>query len=316
MPERSRIGQLNIRSVLSDLAKVICCPAGRSSQLREGFEWRGLFCHWQERDTMINTIFRTFKSQLICNSGRPRRGHFQTAAIALMLSLGPLSALPTGASATEYQPPEGSPPPEQTIAAGSRTDTDDQARNCNPDELAIPLTLLAPQEHVGRSTAETPSVAWFLPANAPYFYRVSLHALTNGAPVQVARQEGLQTEFGLARVSFSAEELNLQPEHRYIWQVAIACDPNSPKFSSVTLAAVDFIELPATVADDLAENVDHVERADIYASNRVWYDALYEALLVWDESGKVDALTDLLSTLAELEGGSQQRHLEAILGQI
>ena len=204
----------------------------------------------------------------------------------------------------EYRPPDGEPPPGETVANGSR-------RSCG-GSTSLPLTLLTPTQHVGRTSIDAPTLAWFMPAGAPYRYRVDLFTLETGEPERVERIDGTATRDGIVQITVPTAALTPNPEGRYVWQVAIACDPERPRFNQVAYAIVDVVAVPTTMATELAAAVTTSERATLYARNGFWYDALREALATSELADSQESIANLLSTLSTFERDPQAQYLQRI----
>ncbi|NEZ64900.1 DUF928 domain-containing protein [Leptolyngbyaceae cyanobacterium CCMR0082] len=196
--------------------------------------------------------------------------------------------------AQQYNPPSGSPPQTATGSNGSR--------GCR-GIYDVPLVGLAPtlMNHVGQTTTITPTLAWFVPTADPYRIRVSLYTID---------QENLlyETEYedtipGI--MSFSIpEDVGLEPDGRYLWEVNIDCDLDNPTYQEYFIAEVDIVSPPAELAAAVALAPTASEKASLYAEAGYWYDAFKEAL---SASEDVSFVQTLLSSLAASEEDSLQK---------
>lgn len=206
----------------------------------------------------------------------------------------------------QYTPPEGPPPSGPTVSNGSRT-------GCG-DTGSIPLTVLAPTQHVAYTASPNPILMWYVPATVPYLLDVSLYQV---GELDTSRQliyqyEAIEDASGLFQFTVPESELMLTPGERYLWQVAIACDPNSPANDQTIVAELEVVDVPDAIATALANAQTLEEQSQIYAQNGYWYDALQSALR-WTElfdDQPPTTVPDLLAELADVEGGIHAWYLE------
>ncbi|MEM9483243.1 MAG: DUF928 domain-containing protein [Cyanobacteria bacterium P01_F01_bin.116] len=194
----------------------------------------------------------------------------------------------TPVQAQQYKPPSGNPPQTATGSNGSR--------GCR-GIYDVPLVGLAPtlMNHVGQTTTNTPTLAWFVPTADPYRIRVSLYTID---------QENLlyETEYedsvsGI--ISFSIpEDVGLESDERYLWEVNIACDLDNPTYQEYFIAEVDIVVPPADLAAAVALAPTSSEKASLYAEAGYWYDAFEEAL---NASADMSLVQTLLANLADSE---------------
>ncbi|MEO0768205.1 MAG: DUF928 domain-containing protein [Cyanobacteria bacterium J06649_4] len=211
--------------------------------------------------------------------------------------------------AQTYQPPEGDPPSGPYISNGSRT-------SCS-EQLALPLTALVPTGHVGQTTSTTPSLVGFVPASAPYRIGLSVYRVTGeDTPEFVTQTEYVETGErapGIVSFTLPTEESSLQPGQRYLWEVSLACQPDSPLYDQSFVAEIA-IASPDTALDTalttaLAGASTPRQTAEIYAREGYWYDALPAALQISDPTERNQVLNSLLTELAELENDLQRERL-------
>ena len=234
--------------------------------------------------------------------------------VMLSVSLTMLSSMGLMARAG-YIPPEGSPPSGSSVSGGSRGGCDASSE--------LPLTLLAPVQHVGQTTTTTPTLAWFISANAPYRLRLSLYQTNLDQLTElIYQEEHIKDMGGIDSLTIAPIEPSLEVGQRYVWQVAIACDPARASYNQSFATEFQIAPLSEDLATDLEMANTATERARVYATEGYWYDALREVLA--DSTNRIETsnrIVELLQALAllEIEGGDALQHgehLDAIAAAI
>lgn len=188
-------------------------------------------------------------------------------------------------------------PGNQKPAPKTRRSDAGTTRGCSGGEL--PLTILASRQYIGRSTAQQPTFAWFVPRDsASKPMRFALYEwVPNGKPKAV-REITLQSSPGIMKLS---ADLALQAGKTYLWQVIIQCDPDNPSGDLVSEGNIEIVAMPVEVQSKLDRASNGTEKARIYAEAGLWYDALSEALKL-SETSKLGAVgSALINDLAQSE---------------
>ncbi|MDY7015245.1 MAG: DUF928 domain-containing protein [Cyanobacteriota bacterium] len=222
----------------------------------------------------------------------------------------------TPAAIADYTPGSGQKPVDPDSQSSGGT-----TRGCSGGEM--PLTVLASQNAVGRTSSQHPTFAWFVPddsASRPIEFTI-YEWVRGGRPTEV-RRVSLQSLPGVMALSpFSQNELGLELGKEYRWQVILHCDPDNPSTALVSEASIEIVELPAAVQTQLNGTADRAEKAEIYAEAGLWYDALAEALSLAEPSKLGEMGSMLLNDLVEWESSTTTPELspqqqEAIAEQI
>lgn len=214
----------------------------------------------------------------------------------------------TGVAQAGYVPPQGEPTSGSPVSAGSRS-------GCEPSD-GVALNLLAPTQHTGQTTTTTPTLAWFVPATAPYRLRLSVYRNVLGQPSElVYHQEHVEQQAGVRYLSIDPAA-PLTVGDRYTWQVLIGCDPDDPRYQQAASTTLDVVSPSDEITVMLAEATAPAQRAEIYASQGYWYDAVREALADPEtQPGASNTLAELLQDVARLEqdpGNTQRVHADAL----
>lgn len=205
-----------------------------------------------------------------------------------------LSLAVTPAALAEYNPPSDQRPPSgYTTSSGSRG-------RCEVSG-GPPLTVLAPQKHVGQTASTHPTFAWFVPDSRPFVMEFALFQSVPGRKPKPVQKIKLQSSPGIMKVSLPNSKPGLAVGQRYLWQVALLCDPNYPSRDLVVKSEIEVVGMPPALKMALSATRDRLEMAELYARAGLWYDALGEAIGHAGDSRLEEFSSTLLEDLAKLE---------------
>jgi hypothetical protein len=125
-------------------------------------------------------------------------------------------------------------------------------------------------------------------------------------------RQSIQSQFGLMQFALPTDRPALAIGKQYSWQVVVYCNKNRPSSALVTKAEL-IVQVPdAALITAMKTIVDPLIRADRYATEGFWYDAMREAVSAPGPKGK--AFRDsLLKDLAQQEEVKAQATLKQIL---
>jgi hypothetical protein len=210
------------------------------------------------------------------------------------------SALPGMAG---YKPPRQ---PSRPKTASTTTGV----RGCS-SQSGVPLVAIAPQQHVGQTTSLYPTFTWFMPDEKPYSIEFELYELVDKGRKSLIRQP-MQSQFGLMQFTLPKARPALAIGKQYSWQVVVYCNKNRPSSALVTKAELIVQAPESSLTAMLKATTDPLVRADRYATNGFWYDAMREALLAPGPKGK--ALREsLFNDLAQGEDAKVQATLKQVM---
>ncbi|NET82529.1 MAG: DUF928 domain-containing protein [Moorea sp. SIO1F2] len=206
-----------------------------------------------------------------------------------------LVATPAVVARAEYKPPEDQKTPDKETRTNSGT-----TRGCDGGD--IPLTVLASQNYVGRTTSTHPTFAWFVPDSKSLKLKFTIYSRGSDGNFTEVHSMSLQSSPGIMTLSpFPEGEPGLLVGKDYFWQVVILCDPSYPSSAVVDRVQIEVVEMPPDLQDKLDNAVDSAEKADLYAEAGFWYNALDEALKLAEESKLGEVASALLEDLAKWE---------------
>lgn len=203
----------------------------------------------------MKTIFPCKKSLLALLLSRK--------VVGIVLSVCLLETLPAQA---DYQPPSNpSAPTGGTSTAGTRGGCSGKADGG--------LTALAPLSYTGQTTSTRPMFLWFVADVQSYPLEFRLYQQTNGKR-QLLHKSKMQSQPGLMHASLPHNQPALTPKQMYSWQVILSCNPNHPSSDSVAGATIQVVPLPSSLRSQLTTAKSAIDRANLYAQNGFWYDAI------------------------------------------
>jgi hypothetical protein len=201
------------------------------------------------------------------------------------------------AARAAYVPPKTQKPPSDQSRSGG-------TRGCSEEK--IPLTILAPTTHVGYTASFSPTFVWFLYSPHEIDFRI-FEFDTNNRLKQLGNPIKLQASKGINKYSLPKAQAELTVGKRYLWQVAIFC----PEGAFLVQRAEFVVVKPSSdLTNKLLKTVNGSQRANLYANESLWYDALEEALKLAPNGklGEVGAsLVQSLMQSEKQEGTLQQQ---------
>ncbi|MDX2230579.1 MAG: DUF928 domain-containing protein [Leptolyngbyaceae cyanobacterium bins.349] len=203
----------------------------------------------------------------------------------------------------------GYTPPPRPSAPRRGTTTLTGVRGGCGGEVKVPLTALAPVQHVGQTISTHPTVVWFVPDQKPYPIALTLFEATEKGRGTTLYKTELQSTAGIMSFTLPKDQPGLTTGKQYIWQVAVKCDLNRPSKDQWVETLVEVVPIPSDLKTRLAKTNDPLQRSQLYGQSGFWYDALAEAI----KTPRANTLRlELLKTLSQLEVAEQQTRLTAI----
>ena len=160
------------------------------------------------------------------------------------------------------------------------------------------LTVLAPLSHFGQTVSSQPTFVWFVPDAEPHEMEFSLYEYGVSGKGKLIKKIQLQSSSGIMKLSLAKEKFSLSVGQKYLWQIALLCNPNYPSEDLVAKAVIEVVAIPPRLKDALSQTKEIIKQADLYAEAGLWYDAL--SLALQDPQNKAFSL-NLLTQLSNLE---------------
>lgn len=186
-----------------------------------------------------------------------------TASLLLPLSSPAPAADEAGfrAAAPVYVPPlRGAP--RARVGGGTR----------GPAEAQSLLQALVP-DHTGLTVMSQPSLYWY--ASGPTVARLEVTLMDDEAydPLLEVGIDCVVGCGGMQRLNLADHGIELLAGHEYEWSVALVVDPARRSSDVIAAGRIKRVEPSSPLQAALAA-ADRGERAAVYASHGLWYDAL------------------------------------------
>lgn len=162
--------------------------------------------------------------------------------------------------------PRREPPSDYSRSGGSR--------GC-PGQ-SIPLTVLAPRTFVGGTTSLRPTFTWFMSKAQKTELRL-FHLDTTSPSAQPKRIGSLikhNSVSGINKLSLPENQPALTIGEKYILQLSIDC----PGGNFIQSAEFRVLQKTSLLKNKLSKVANNYQKANIYAKQDLWYEALEEAL--------------------------------------
>lgn len=172
-------------------------------------------------------------------------------------------------------------------------------------EDAVPsLFVLAPDDHVGLTLQEQPSLYWYLSRDSKYPVEVTLIDSQGINPlIEIELSPPLQA--GVQRIRLVDYKVRLAPKELYQWSVALIPDTGSRSQDVLSSGFIERIisdDLPATSREQLKiiDKANPTDKLRIYAEVGLWYDAVSTLCDLIDSPPKGITLQELRQQRAAL----------------
>jgi hypothetical protein len=172
---------------------------------------------------------------------------------------------PAKRSLLKYTPPKSA----TTGTSGTRIDGDGGSR---AGGVTLPsLCVLAPN-HTGLTTRGRLSLFWYQSGQASTRFELTLVEPKKPKPVLRVGRDKVD-EAGIHRTLLARHNVTLTPGVLYKWSIALVPDPANRSQDVIASGTIQRIEPDAQLATALAD-AKGLDKAAIYASKGLWYDAL------------------------------------------
>jgi hypothetical protein len=180
------------------------------------------------------------------------------------------------AALAEYKKPPQNDAPQAENSTITATRTAGSCKEANTN-----FTALAPYGHIGRSSSTHPTFAWYIGDADTYPVQFRLYeydATKRRGRGKTVAKKTLSSTPGIMTYTLPSDFPELTVGKKYVWQVFLVCNPNSPSRSLVVGTQIDIVEKTPKIIAQLEQTSDRITRADIYAEAGLWYDALAEVV--------------------------------------
>ena len=217
----------------------------------------------------------------------------------------------TNSAFAEYQKPpntqDDAPDSRSTSISGIRG----SGEGCSGTETTS-LTALAPYTHIGQTTSTHPTFAWFVPDRQSYPVELQLSEYSPKSASgkgDTLFKVTLKSTPGIMSYSLPKNQLGLLSGQKYVWQVAVLCNPNRPSEDLLVSAEIIVVDAPTSLQKQLTTVSDSPAKANLYAEVGLWYDALAEVVRAKDNSLAQKSIYELIEELTAIEKLNQEENI-------
>lgn len=177
---------------------------------------------------------------------------------------------------------------KRTVGSGSRSP------ECQTSWKEDSLTLLIPEpEIVHKTTSDRPTFYFNARSTSPeplIFNLISPEASSKGIPL--VEKQVVVNQSGINKISLPLS-VALEEGKLYLWQIGFPCEDETRSVAKVVKGAVIKVKLSDRAVQNIANTNSLEDKAKIYASSGIWYEALQLA----EESNSRELLGQLLEEI-------------------
>jgi Domain of Unknown Function (DUF928) len=196
-----------------------------------------------------------------------------------------------------YKPPPGAGNIPTRVSGGARGE----------NGLNTVLLPLVP-DHVALTTQAQPSLFWFQSKPAKAKFELTVVEPKNPKPLLSLTSPDADKP-GIHRIKLKRYKVELQPDVRYEWSVAIVPDPEKRSKDVVAKGVIKRINAPTDLATRVGK-ADDLTRASAYAEAGIWYDALDAISNAIEANPKDASLKEQRASLLKQVGLSEAAALD------
>lgn len=174
--------------------------------------------------------------------------------------------------------------------SGGRRSASASACALNASEPDPAITLLVPSGDSGLTTAAQPKLSWYLESKDVADMEFVLSHPEQADPIYSKKN---RSGTGLVEVSLP-KEAALEEGVRYRWTVFVTCNGGENQ-----IHARSFVERVPSTAVTVTAIANPIDRANAYALNGIWYDALNTLIDAYRAEAAIDTLLEIRNLLAQ-----------------
>jgi hypothetical protein len=171
----------------------------------------------------------------------------------------------TASQSVRYTPPKRGGF-KRSDGTGSRAEA---ARVCGK-VATVPLTLLAPSDHIGQTISARPTFFWYLADKQTVTFKLVEPGVRKPLLTKTVRVE----KPGIVPLELPKDAPELALNKDYRWSIAVVCNTDENSEEGFELSFIRRVAQTPELSRQLATAKSDQSRAQIYASQGLWYDAL------------------------------------------
>jgi Domain of Unknown Function (DUF928) len=178
------------------------------------------------------------------------------------------------------------------------------------------LTTLAPKNYLGLITSENPTLAWYIPDSGTYPIRIFVYRNEEKNPFYSTSMGEILSKKGINEYTLPKTS-KLSYNEKYTWRVKIYCNSSDISDSYQDESKFTLDELSPKLKSTIKSRSNPLDKAKIYASDGIWYDAFTQTLRAQQDKSTRDYQRLLLSTLIEEDANEKlQQQLQGIINEL
>ncbi|BCL39516.1 DUF928 domain-containing protein [Nostoc sp. MS1] len=206
----------------------------------------------------------------------------------------------TSIAVADFKPTNRKPASDYSRSGGRR--------GCETESIAtIPLTLLAPQTYVGYTASLRPTFTGYVSSPQKVELRI-FELIANEDPKPIGNEVLADVKAGIFQINYPDKYPNLTVGKTYLWQLSRTCLEVKIDESAEFIVA----EIPSTIKNKLLTTNNKLEKANLYAEEGFWYEAVTEALQLTNNLKLGKLGTNLVKDFAKYESARDQREEVAV----
>ncbi|MEM6867561.1 MAG: DUF928 domain-containing protein [Cyanobacteria bacterium P01_C01_bin.121] len=179
-----------------------------------------------------------------------------------------------------------------TTMSGGRRGTPFAACALDDDVPDPAITLLVPDGGVNLTTEAHPTLSWYLESDGVVDMEFMLSHPEQAEPVYTKE---MQSAAGLVEVTLP-ESVALEVGKAYRWTVFVHCEGGE-----YTIHARSFVERTAENTLGEAATLSPIDRANAFAAQGIWYDALNTLVASYRQEGNMATLLEIRDLLRQAD---------------
>jgi hypothetical protein len=183
-----------------------------------------------------------------------------------------------------YIPPNKDKQEQNATASGSR--------GCQRNPVDI--TPLIPTNHTPTTISTHPNFLFSVQSEPKYPVRFTL--VEPGVAKPVWEKDLIVARSGIMSVSIP-ENVNLEANKEYVWNLVVVCNPNRPSENYYIRAAIKRVSSSQQLVEEISQANSHYQKALILARAGIWYDAIYTSYKGKNEVDSISYFKQLLSQI-------------------
>lgn len=193
----------------------------------------------------------------------------------------------------EYNPPERGTP-KTTQGTGSR--------GCTLSE-PVTVTLLVPKDHTGQTISGHPTFLWHVSGQTSIPIEFALVEPGTAKPLFVQRMQ--VQKGGIMQLELPKDLPQLETGRKYRWSVSLLCNSNRPSSNVFVQSWIERVATKPELTQQLTTEKSQLERARIYGTGGLWYDALAAISTAYNENPSDRIISQARFSLFEQVGLTQ-----------